>query len=495
MLVHRGRSFHALRLVILSAGLSGVSAAQQPHASPPARLADGERRKMVLASPSAVGLDSAQLEAGIAAIARQATAGRNPTTPGLVVVIGRHGKIVFNRGYGHLDPDSARSPRPDSTTVYDLASVTKVFGTTIAIMQLVAENKLRLDDPVNAHLTYWPHDGLAAKVRVGHLLTHTAGLGPGAQGYLDDMLRRATSKPHETETAKLQAVDKALHHTAGKVDTRQVRIERDGCYTDAAFVALGDIVQQVTGEPLDTYLQHAAYERLGLLDTRFFTKATKPDEPLLKRIASSNRPAHAVNDPIANSLYRVGKVAGSAGLFSSARDLALLSQELLDGAHGLPNRLVPPSTLQQFTTRTWPVTAADADGDSVRFNRDPWNQRGLGFDLALPTPNCPAYLLRNGECTVAPPWKRVNLQGEAELHTCAPDVTPVASLDGAFGHLGWTGPSVWIDPQLDMFVIVLMNHHHPHLYNEDDHRHVTLVRRPIDTLLARLTSHASFVGQ
>jgi CubicO group peptidase (beta-lactamase class C family) len=314
---------------------------------------------------------------------------RDGVTPGAALAIGRHGKLVRLRGYGQVD--WGEGPAATPATVYDISSLTKVAGTTLGIMRHVEAGLIRLDDPVYRHLSYWPRKGRTSRITIRHLLAHTSGLPPGV-----DLARRGKTREQRIRSiAKLRLVSSP----GTQVD-----------YSDLGMIVLGAILEKKQGKRLDNYLRERVFRPLGLRETVFRPAQEAPR--LLARIAPTEvnprtgRALHGtVHDPLAAAL---DGVAGHAGLFSSARDLAIIAQSLLDGAHAKRSRIVKTTTLKQFTRPA-------AEG------------RGLGWDLAR-TPDSAA----------------------GEFLSSA-----------SFGHTGFTGTSIWIDPDLDLFVVLLTNRLHP----------------------------------
>ncbi|MGH7468217.1 MAG: serine hydrolase domain-containing protein [Longimicrobiales bacterium] len=336
---------------------------------------------------------------------------RDGVMPGAALAIGRHGKLVRLRGYGQLDYGDGAVVTP--TTLYDISSLTKVAGTTLGIMRHVETGLIGLADPVYRHLSYWPRTGRTSRITIRHLLAHTSGLPPGV-----DLTRRGRTRQQRLRSiAKLPLV--AAPGT--QVD-----------YSDLGMIVLGAILEQKQGKRLDHYLRERVFARLGLHETLFRPAQDAPR--LLARTAPTevSRSGRAlqgvVHDPLAASL---DGVAGHAGLFSSARDMAVIAQSLLDGAKSKPSRIVKTATLKQFTR-------AGAEG------------RGLGWDLAA-TPDAPA-----GEFLSA----------------------------STFGHTGFTGTSLWVDPDLDIFVVLLTNRLYPSARNGG---HVVLRRAVNDAAALAIT--------
>ena len=311
--------------------------------------------------------------------------------PGAALVVGRADTVLFSRGYGHLTWSSHSPAAVPESTLYDLASVTKVLATTTALMLLVDRGKLRLDAPVT---TYIPEFASAppgtAAITVRQLLTHTSGLRPTLPLY------------HEADSAA------ALRQVfaATPIVPPATRV----LYSDLNAILLGEVVRRVAGEPLDAFTSREVLAPLGLQQTLF-----RPPARLRRRIAPTGlwhgRPvAGLVND---QNAARLGGVAGHSGLFATARDVARFAQFILRGGT-LPDgrRLVRAETVRLFTTK------------AVDFGRGS-EARALGWQ-AVPT----------GERTSS---------------------AGVLFGPRSFGHTGWTGTSLWIDPDRGLFVVLLTN--------------------------------------
>jgi CubicO group peptidase (beta-lactamase class C family) len=305
--------------------------------------------------------------------------------PGAAVVVGRKGAAVWEKGFGRLGWTSDAGSVVPERTIYDLASLTKVVGTTTAVMILFDEGKLRLDDRV---VQYIPEFSGGAKdaVTIRMLLEHRSGLPAGRD------LWRLTATPEEARAA---VISTPLFAPPGHY------VE----YSDLGADMLGFIVEAVSGEKLDRFLDTRVFGPLGMTDTRF-----RPDASLRGRIAPTE-----LNPPRGYPLrgevhdenaYALGGVAGHAGLFSTASDLAVFAQMLLNGGSYNGTRIVADSTVRLFTRR--------AAGT-----------RALGWDTCAGKGSCGAYLSST-----------------------------------AYGHTGFTGTSLWIDPEREMFVVLLTNRVH-----------------------------------
>lgn len=305
--------------------------------------------------------------------------------PGIAVVVGRHGGLVWEHGYGFLDWDTTSAAVDPTRTMYDLASLTKVIATTTAIMVLYDEHRIRLDDPVSKYLRAYRR-GAKREVTIRMLLEHRAGLPPGRNVY-----RRGRS----SAKARQMILATSLEYPP---DEREV-------YSDVGADVLGFVVEAVSGQRLDDFVRSHVFRPLGMKSTMF-----RPPRALRARIApteiasSRGHPLRGeVHDETADAL---GGVAGNAGLFATAADLAVFAQMMLDGGtyHGV--RIVRDSTVALFTRRT-----------------SGW--RALGWETCSGGASCGRYMS-----------------------------------DVAYGHTGFTGTSIWIDPESDLFVIVLANRMH-----------------------------------
>lgn len=304
-------------------------------------------------------------------------------TPGLALVIGEGGRVVFARGYGRTDEGPESAPVTERT-LFDLASLTKVAATTVAVMLLVEDGRLDLDAPVSTWLGGWPATGAHGGITLRHLLDHTSGLPEGAPVW----------RMGDDRAARIGVLGRLpLHALPG---------ERE-LYSDLGPILAGWVVEAVTGEPLDVFVDREVYRPLDMTRTRFrpLEAGVPPEEvaptDLVSGRARAGRYRGVVHDPNARAL---GGVAGNAGLFASAEDLAVLASALL---WERPLRLVCRDVLRDFTRRT---------------------DRGTRFAAGWERPARWSF------------WSEV-------------------LGDGAFGHGGFTGTTLWIDPARDVFVVLL----------------------------------------
>ncbi|WAR43717.1 exo-beta-N-acetylmuramidase NamZ domain-containing protein [Methylomonas rapida] len=303
---------------------------------------------------------------------------------GAVVLVGHKGKIVYREAFGQ----KSTRPHPEAMTtdtLFDLASVTKVVATSTAIMQLVERGQLKLDD---AAARYWPAFGQNGKeaITLRQLMTHTSGLRAEVNG-------KGRWSDYQGAMQAILA-DKPLS-TAGTTFR----------YSDVNFIVLGEIVRRVSGLPLEDYCAKNIFTPLGLKDTTF-----KPEPRLRPRVAPSDLRWGEVQDPTA---YRMGGVAGNAGLFSTADDLAVFAQMLLNGGLQNGRRILSADSVTALSN------PHGISGQSTL--------RGLGWDIRSPY---------------------------SKDHTSS---FPL----GSFGHTGYTGTSLWIEPKSQTFLIILTSRLHP----------------------------------
>jgi uncharacterized protein YbbC (DUF1343 family)/CubicO group peptidase (beta-lactamase class C family) len=310
--------------------------------------------------------------------------------PGAVLLVGHQGRIIHRKAYGKR----ALVPLAEAMTadtIFDVASLTKVVATTSSLMKLFEQGKFRLNDRVAQYLPEF--QGGTSEITIRDLFTHFSGeppdlpLNPPWSGYQTGVRMAMSDKPDRPPGANF-------------------------AYSDINFILLGELVHRLSGQMLSDYARDHVFLPIGMQETMF-----QPPASLLPRIAPTERltarepPLRGVvHDPTARYM---GGVAGHAGLFSTADDLARFCQMLLDKGEFHGTRLFSPLTIEKFTTPQSPP--------------DQPVLRGLGWDIDSP------------------------LSGNRG------DLFPV----GSYGHTGFTGTSIWIDPVTDTYVILLSNTVHP----------------------------------
>ena len=333
-------------------------------------------------APKTVGMSSLRLAMVDHVVQRGISAGGYP---GAAVVIGRRGAAVWQKGFGRLGWEKSSTPVTADRTIYDLASLTKVVGTTTGLMILFDEGKVVLDDPVSKYVPEFS-GGNKDRVTVRMLLEHRSGLPAGRD------LWRIASTPAEARAAVIQT---------------PLVCEPGRCYeySDLGADMLGFVVEAAAGAPLDQFLHERVFGPLGMNDTFF-----RPADSLKTRVAPTEvappRGYPLQGEVHDENAFALGGVAGHAGLFSTAADLSVFAQMMLNGGEYNGTRLFADSTVAMFTKR--------AAGT-----------RALGWDTCGGSGSCGEYL------------------GE-----------------DAYGHTGFTGTSLWIDPDRDMFVVLLTNRVH-----------------------------------
>jgi uncharacterized protein YbbC (DUF1343 family)/CubicO group peptidase (beta-lactamase class C family) len=437
--------------------------------------------------------------------------------PGVVALIGHNGKVVFEQAYGdrklagepgydvtpltepaipkYLSPSNAT--RPDAAeaepmtedTIFDMASLSKCLSTATAIMQLYEQGKLNFDDPIEKYFPAFnpTHDPQRAQVTIRMLLTHTSGERPDID--LKDAWGLAA--PDKAEGIH-RALTTPLQSTPGEVFR----------YSDINFILLGDLVETLSGQSLDVYAQQHIFKPLGMTETRYlpFAKACGAFETLgaavlwesnvttgknadgttwtrirdyrcspsswipltlIPRIApeAHDNEGTATTNPDFDHLLRgtvhdpttrrMGGVAGHAGVFSTAHDISLFAQALLDRLAGRPSNFpLKQSTLELMTTPEQPghnpnqITAANAAEQAAI-------AAGDKPSAPLLAPHYPAI-------------KGQDLRGYGwDIDTAYSKPRGLIFPIGSFGHTGFTGTSLWMDPGSDTYVILLANSIHP----------------------------------
>lgn len=342
---------------------------------------------------------------------------QNGELPGAVVLVGHGGQVVYRAAFGARVV--AGTPEPMTTdTIFDLASLTKVVATTTSVMMLVEEGRLRLRDRAAIHL---PEFGLHGKeaITVGQLLTHVSGLRPDLP--LEEVFEGS-------EEAMARMADERLEAPPGE------RV----IYSDLNFMLLAEIVERVSGLPFEQFATERIFEPLGMVDTSFLPPSSlrpriAPTEPCAPLAWPCGGPAAVmlrgrVHDPTAR---RMGGVAGHAGLFGTADDLARFCRMLLEGGELDGARVLSGLTIDRMTTVSTPPGLAD--------------RRGLGWDI------------------------------DSRFSSNRGDLFPV----GSYGHTGFTGTSLWLDPASETFVVFLSSRLHP-----SGEGNVTALRGQVATVVA-----------
>jgi uncharacterized protein YbbC (DUF1343 family)/CubicO group peptidase (beta-lactamase class C family) len=337
--------------------------------------------------------------------------------PGAVVLAGRGDRVLWRKAYGSRAVGPPAEPMT-LDTIFDLASLTKVVATAPAVMQLVEDGRIRLTDRVATYIPGFERYGKDA-ITIRDLLTHMSGLRPDVD-LADDWLGR--------ETAIKLAVEEVPAAPAG----------RRFVYSDINFFLLAEIVARVSKAPFETVVRDRIFRPLGMRETTFLPPASvlariAPTEPCTPYGWPCQGPnmvllRGVVHDPTAR---RMGGVAGHAGLFGTAADLAIYARMMLNGGAIGTARVLSPLSVARMTSPATPPGEA--------------NLRGFGWDLDS------SYSANRGE------------------------LLPL----GSYGHTGFTGTSVWIDPATQLYIVFLSNRLHP-----DGKGDVTPLRARVSTIIA-----------
>jgi CubicO group peptidase (beta-lactamase class C family) len=334
--------------------------------------------------------------------------------PGAVVLVVQGDEVVFRKAYGNRAVEPEKLPMT-ADAVFDMASLTKPVATATSIMILVEQGKIRFSDKVSEHWPAFAANGKEA-VTVEHLLLHTSGL--TADNAVADYADGREKALERVAALKLEAPPGTRFR-----------------YSDVGFIVLGHLVEKLGGMPVDQFAREHVFSPLKMTDTGY-----RPAGELLKRVAPTGKRdgkiiLGEVHDPRA---FRVGGVAGHAGLFGTADDLARYCRMLLRGGELDGVRVLKPETVKLFT-EPHAVPAAGKD-EGRTWARSP----GWDVDTSFSAPRGERFPRGEG-----------------------------------FGHTGFTGTSVWVNPATRTAVIILTNRVHP-----DDKGNVTELRRQVATIVA-----------
>ncbi len=369
-------------------------------AAPPAPVKASPQAGLPQAEPESAGMLAVQLQKIGPAVEAAMEA---KEVPGAVVLVARHGKVVYLKAFGHRAVEPAMEAMT-TDTIFDMASMTKVMATAPSILLLVEQGEVRLGDKVKHYLPKFVGGGKDA-ITVLELMTLYSGLPPDFD----------LSRPWQGYDAALEELWK---------ETTQGEPGKEFVYSDLNYIALGEIVRAVSGKKLDVFSSENIFGPLGMSETRFnpppeWRPRIAPTESRARSLAylkGQGLPSESneclrgeVHDPTA---WRMEGVAGHAGLFSSARDVAIYAQMLLNNGTQGGKRFFSPLGVQAMTTPQSPRPALQL--------------RGLGWDIDT------AYSSARGDLFA-----------------------------GGYGHTGFTGTSLWVIPAADTFVVILTNRLHP----------------------------------
>ncbi|VAV85892.1 Uncharacterized esterase [hydrothermal vent metagenome] len=377
-------------------------------------------------TPNSVGLDSNYINVKVDSIMTLGI--REQAFPGAQLLVAKKGNIIFHKAYGYHTFDSIQKVGLDD--IYDLASVTKITGPLPALMKLYDEGKLDLDAPFSKYWKPWKHRKDKKDITLRELLAHQSGM----QSYivfLNEILKKGKLKRRFARTVSSKRFSKQAYKDIyinkrfkkkvfRKIKRSKVSDDRIYKYSGLASLIYPQLIENITGESYTTYLQKNFYqplgcETLGYLPTlKGFNNTIVPTE--YDSIFRKTLTKGWVHDENAALL---GGVSGNAGLFGTAKDLAILMQMYMQKGVYDGKRYIKETTLNEFTKIQYP---------------DNNNRRGLGFDKPL---------IGNDTLSIKEAYP-------------APEVSPES-----FGHAGFTGTFVWADPENDMVFIFLSNRVYP----------------------------------
>lgn len=318
--------------------------------------------------------------------------------PGCQILVAKDGEVVYNRSYGRQTYDLS-SPLVDSNTVYDIASLTKTTATTLAVMRLVDQGKIQLDEKLSRYLPYLKHSN-KKNITVREALSHIARL-----------------KSYDSYWKEAAGEDDPYMSVLNQIAKSKLNKDKKYEYSDLGFILLGDMVKQVSGQPLDQYVAQNFYTPMGLHSITFCPldhgvniariAPTEDDKTFRHELLRGK-----VHD---QNAYVMGGVSGHAGVFSNASDLGKIYQMLLDGGEYWGTRYISKETVDLFNTRHYAELG---------------NRRALGFDKPMFSPT------KAGQ-------------------------TAVEASQKSFGHTGFTGTMVWVDPEYGLIYVFLSNRVYP----------------------------------
>lgn len=345
--------------------------------------------------------------------------------PGCVVLAAHKGEIIYHKAFGRYEFEAA-SPAMSPESIFDLASVTKVSATTVAIMKLYDEGKVSLDGTLKDYLP-WVKGSDKENLKIRDILLHQAGLVPFIAFYKETMNGNGSPKPgfYELKPQKGYGVRVAenFYLRDDWEDTLLQRIKTSPLgsadkyvYSDNDFIFLGKIVEQLSGMSLDEYTRKTFYNKMGMYSTGFVPRNRFPTECMVPTENDTYFRKQTIRGDVHDEgAAMFGGVAGHAGLFSNAYDLSLLYQMLLNKGTFNGVRYLRPETIQLFTSYNSKIS-----------------RRGLGFDKP----------------------EKDNLLRKDPYPS-------LLSSPATFGHTGFTGTCVWVDPQYDLVYIFLSNRAFP----------------------------------
>lgn len=376
--------------------------------------------------PESVGLNSVYIQNQMDSIMHHGI--KAQAFPGAQVLVAKQGRIIFHQAYGYHTYDSIQKVQLDD--VYDLASVTKITGPLPAIMKLYEEGKLELDIPFSSYWPSWEHRKDKKDITLRELLAHQAGMQPYIV-FLNEVLRKGNPKKRfiRFETCSrfsnqaypnIYVKDRFNRKVFRKIKRSKVSEDKTYLYSGLASLIYPQLIENLTGEDYQSYIQDNFYKPLGCetmgylpSQKKFKNNIVPTENDSIFRKTLTRGWVHDENAAL------LGGVSGNAGLFASAKDLAIYMQMLVQKGTYAGKQYFKASTIEEFTRIQYPKNN---------------NRRGLGFDKPL---------IGNDSLSLKDAYP-------------APEVSPKS-----FGHAGFTGTFVWADPENEIVYIFLSNRVYP----------------------------------
>jgi CubicO group peptidase (beta-lactamase class C family) len=383
--------------------------------------------KLTYSFPSSVGLDSLFIYAQVDSIINQGI--QKQAFPGAQVLVAKEGKIIFHKAYGYHTYDSIQ--KVYLTDIYDLASVTKIIGPLPILMKLYDEGKIDLDKPFSSYWRRWKNKRNKKKLTLREILAHQAGLKPYIV-FLNKVIRKngnlkrrfirtKLNKYFKNQAYKHLYVNNKFNRKVYRmIDRSKVSDEKKYQYSGLSFLIYPKLIEELTGQSYETYLEDNFFKPLGANTLGFRPELKKYKNKIVPTEFDTifrNDLVHGwVHDENAALL---GGISGNAGLFSTAFDLAIIMQMYQN--YGVYNgkRYLSEATVKEFTKRQY---------------LENQNRRGLGFDKPL---------IDNNQFSLNKSYPAPELSEES------------------FGHAGFTGTFVWADPKEKLVFIFLSNRVYP----------------------------------
>lgn len=372
-----------------------------------------DRSRLTYAGPAAAGLDTQALEAAIGAIAEEAI--RERATPGAVVMVVKNGDVIFQNAYGHHTYEKERPTRVDD--IFDMASITKIAATTLVAMRLSEQGVIHLDSTMGHYLLQAQATN-KADVTLREVMLHEAGFIPYIPFYRDlaaDDLRRDSSATHSVKVADHAYIKTNYYENVMWPTMLESKRNAGGTYvySDISMYVIKEVAEHQTGVPMQDYIQDEFYYSLGMKSAGYNPRARFGRDRIVPTEYDKDFRGVLLQGYVHDQgAAMAGGVAGHAGLFASANDLAIFGQLLLNrGSYG-GRQYFKPETVDLFTSK-----------------QSLTSRRGLGFDRKDPDPS--------------------------------KEYPSVLSSDATYGHTGYTGTCIWIDPEEQLIYIFLSNRVHP----------------------------------